>query len=303
MGRETDMTMPTAMDDATAKPVSQQQPDAIREEVRELITGAANRPGKIVVITGAGVSAESGIRTYRGANGMWTDGGQDAMLKATGAFFLQQPRRSWEWYLTRRTEARAAEPNAAHVAIADMGWMLADRFVLIGQNIDRLHHRANTPPAGMIELHGHLEGMRCGGGRSGIWPIPEVFDGWTENDRLTDDHLKLLVCPRCGSFARPHVLWFDEFYDEENYGFASAQSAVANASLCITAGTSGGVPVAKRLAGIAERAGATLIDVNTRDNPLRQLAVRRGGFIEGRASSAMQAIAYTVAQAAAMPVR
>jgi NAD-dependent SIR2 family protein deacetylase len=80
--------------------------------------------------------------------------------------------------------------------------------------------------------------------------------------------------------------------------FASAQRAVANASLCITAGTSGGVPVARRLAGIAERAGATLIDVNTRDNRLRQLAVRHGAFIEGRASTAMQAIALAVAQAA-----
>jgi NAD-dependent deacetylase len=69
--------------------------------------------------------------------------------------------------------------------------------------------------------------------------------------------------------SRPQVLWFDEFYDEGNYGFASAQSAVANASLCIIAGASGSVPVAERLAGIAARAGATLIDVNTRDNPLR----------------------------------
>jgi NAD-dependent deacetylase len=280
------------------EPAAPQQPVEIADDVRELIADAINRPGKIVVITGAGVSAESGIRTYRGANGMWTDGGQDAMLKATGAFFLQQPRKSWEWYLTRRTEARAAEPSAAHVAIADMGWMLVSRFMLIGQNIDRLHHRAGTPPGQMIELHGHLEGMRCGGGRSGIWPVPEAFDGWTENDELTDDHLELLVCPHCGSFARPHVLWFDEFYDGENFRFASAQRAVANASLCITAGTSGGVPVAKRLAGIAERAGATLIDVNTRDNPLRQLAVRRGGFIEGRASIAMQAIAHSVAEAA-----
>jgi NAD-dependent deacetylase len=176
--------------------------------------------------------------------------------------------------------------------------MLGSRFMLIAQNIDRLHRRAGSPPDGMIELHGHLEGMRCGGGRPGVWPIPEAFDGWTENDELADDHLELLVCPRCGSFARPHVLWFDEFYDEENYGFASAQHAVANASLCITAGTSGGVPVAERLAGIAERAGATLIDVNTRDNRLRQLAVRHGGFIEGRASLAMQTIAYTIAQAA-----
>jgi NAD-dependent deacetylase len=182
-----------------------------------------------------------------------------------------------------------------------MAWMLGNRFMLIGQNIDRLHHRAGTPPDGMIEIHGHLEAMRCGGGRSGMWPIPEAFDGWTENDELTDDHIDLLVCPRCGSFARPHVLWFDEFYDEENYRFVTAQRAVANASLCITAGTSGGVPVAGRLAGIAARAGATLIDVNTRDNPLRQLAIRHGGFIEGPASVALSNISTAVRQMTGAP--
>ena len=280
------------------EPAAPHQPVEIAEDVRELITDAISRPGKVVFITGAGVSAESGIRTYRGANGMWTDGGHDAMLKATRAFFIQHPRKSWEWYLTRRTEARTAQPNRAHNAIADIGWMLGSRFMLIAQNIDRLHPRAGTPTEGMIELHGHLEGMRCGGRCCGVWPVPEAFDGWTENDALTDDHLELLACPRCGLFARPHVLWFDEFYDEENYGFASAQRAVATASLCITVGTSGGVPVATRLAGIAARAGATLIDVNTRDNPLRQLAIPNGGFIEGRASTAMHAIACTVAQVA-----
>ena len=165
---------------------------------------------------------------------------------------------------------------------------------LIAQNIDRLHPRAGSRPEEMIELHGHLEGMRCLEGCSGVWSIPAEFDGWVTDDAIDDNDLKLLTCPLCGSPARPHVLWFDEFYDEENYGFASAQRAVANASLCITAGTSGGIPVAERLAGIAARAGATLIDINTRDNPLRRLAARQGGFIEGSATSALQAVAEVV---------
>lgn len=282
--------------DAKGSHAPARRSDGIGDEVRELIAKGVNRPGKVVVITGAGVSAESGIRTYRGTNGLWTDEGENAMMKATADFFVRHPRGSWEWYLTRRTEAKAAKPNAAHLAIADMGRMLGSRFMLIAQNIDRLHPRAGSLPDEMIELHGHLEGMRCTVGCSGVWPIPQAFDGWTENDELTDDHLKLLVCPYCDSFTRPHVLWFDEFYDEENYGFASAQRAVANASLCITAGTSGGIPVAERLAGIAARAGAILIDVNTRDSRLRRLAVRRGAFIEGPATTAMRAIAQTVAQ-------
>ncbi len=167
--------------------------------------------------------------------------------------------------------------------------------MLIAQNIDRLHRRAGSLPEEMIELHGHLEGMRCTQGCSGVWPITDAFNGWTPDDELTDEHLELLVCPICEAPSRPHVLWFDEFYDEENYGLATAQRAVAAATLCITAGTSGGVPIAGRLAGIAERAGATLIDVNTRDNPLRSLAARRGGFIEGSATLAIPAIAETFA--------
>ena len=264
------------------------------DDVQPAIQEALGREGTVVVITGAGVSAESGIATYRGTNGVWTEGGEEAMMKATAAFFFQHPRRAWEWYLTRRTEANAAVPNAAHVAIAEMGRLLEGRFMLIAQNIDRLHRRAGSRPEEMIELHGHLDGMRCVDGCSGIWLIPDTFDGWNGDDEITDDRVRLLVCPMCGKSARPHVLWFDEFYDEENYGFATAQRAVANATLCITAGTSGGVPVAERLAGIAARAGATLIDVNTRDNRLRKLAARRGGFIEGPATAAMQSITDTV---------
>ncbi len=271
--------------------------DLMTDELRTLITEAVARPGNVVVVTGAGVSAESGIRTYRGTNGLWTTDGQEAMMMATAAFFLEHPRESWAWYLARRTEARAAEPNAAHHAIAEMGRILEGRFMLIAQNIDRLHPRAGSRPEEMIELHGHIEGMRCMDGCVGVVQIPDTFDGWGPDDELTDDHVTLLVCPGCGAFTRPHVLWFDEFYDEEHYGFATAQRAVAHATLCITAGTSGGVPVAQRLAGIAERAGASLIDINTRDNPLRRLAVRRGGFIEAPATEAMRVIADVVADA------
>jgi len=144
--------------------------------------------------------------------------------------------------------------------------------------------------------------MRCSGGCEGVVAIPEAVHEWESGDSIGDEHFEILVCPVCGLVARPHVLWFDEFYDEENYRFLTAQRAVANASLCITAGTSGGVPVAGRLAGIAARAGATLIDVNTRDNPLRQLAIRHGGFIEGPASVALSNISTAVQQMTGVPI-
>jgi NAD-dependent deacetylase len=144
---------------------------------------------------------------------------------------------------------------------------------LVTQNIDRLHIRAGNTPARTIEVHGHLDGMRCTAGCPGVLPIPSGFDDWTDEDRIGQRHRELLMCPDCGFATRPHVLWFDEFYDEANYRMKSAGQAAAHASLCITIGTSGVVPLAPRIAGIAARAGAVLIDVNPDDNELRQLAL------------------------------
>ncbi|MEZ5175424.1 MAG: NAD-dependent deacetylase [Acidimicrobiia bacterium] len=264
------------------------------EEVDAAIAWGLRKGGRVVVVTGAGVSAESGIPVYRGENGIWTEGGVESMQMATASFFVEHPRESWEWNLSKRTEIRVAQPNAAHIAIADIGRLLVGRFMLIGQNVDRLHLRAGNRPEETVELHGHLEGMRCRGRCQGVFPIPAALDDWGRTDRLTDAQFALLACPLCGGPSRPHVLWFDEFYDEASYGFATAQRAAAEASLCITAGTSGGVPIAGRLAGIAARAGASLIDVNTADNPLRQLAIRHGGYIEAAATEALPALAAAI---------
>lgn len=254
--------------------------------------------GRVVVITGAGVSAESGLRTYRGAGGLWTEEGMSAMTMATAAYFFRHPQESWEWYLKRRIEARRASPNRAHHAVAGLSDALGDRFTLITQNIDRLHHRSGMPLGRQVEIHGHHEGMRCAGECIGVEPIPQRFDAWAEGDSLTDADKQLLTCSRCDDLMRPHVLWFDEFYDEAHYAIRTAHGAAAGASVCITAGTSGGVPIAERLATIAVRAGATLIDVNPADNPLRRLALDRGGHArDGSASDILPELAAFVRKA------
>ena len=249
----------------------------VTPQIRAGIDAALGDGGSVVVITGAGVSAESGLRTYRGSGGIWTEEGVSAMTMATAAYFDTNPQSSWEWYLVRREAARRAAPNAAHEATTRLAAGLDDRFTLITQNIDRLHHRSGTPLDRQTEIHGHLDGMRCAGWCEGIAEIPSRFDGWSEGSELSDDDKVALTCPRCGDRMRPHVLWFDEFYDEPNYGILSGQRAVANASVCVTVGTSGGVPIAERLATIAARAGALLLDVNPDDNALRRLVVDHGG--------------------------
>jgi NAD-dependent deacetylase len=232
--------------------------------------------GSVVFITGAGISAESGIRTYRGDDGLWTSDGATAMSKATLAYFSRYPERSWQWHLHRRAETLSAEPNEAHFALADLERVLGDRFALITQNVDRLHIRAGNSEYRTLEIHGHHAGMRCTAGCPGVLPIPNGLDPWPDESEWTEVR-DLLECPQCGFATRPHVLWFDEFYDETNFRIKTAGSRAARASLCVTVGTSGGVPVAARLAGIAAKAGAILIDVNPADSELRQLALRTPG--------------------------
>ncbi len=257
----------------------------------EAIHTGVSAGGSVVFVSGAGISAESGVRTYRGEDGMWTTDGAAAMSKATLAYFSRYPERSWQWHLDRRAEVLSAEPNAAHEALVRLEAVLGDRFALITQNVDRLHIRAGNSTRRTVEIHGHYGGMRCTAGCVGVVPIPNEFDAWRDEPnwpKLRD----LLVCLRCGFATRPHVLWFDEFYDEANYRMKTAGSLAARASLCVTVGTSGGVPVAARLAGIAAKAGAVLIDVNPTDGDLRQLALRSpgGAAIAAPASDAIPVI-------------
>ena len=261
------------------------------ERATEAIHTGVSAGGNVVFVTGAGISAESGIRTYRGEDGMWTTDGAAAMSKATLAYFSRYPERSWQWHLDRRAEVLNAEPNAAHYSLARLETALEDRFALVTQNVDRLHIGAGNSIRRTVEIHGHYGGMRCTAGCAGVIQIPNEFDAWCgESDwpELRD----LLVCPRCGFATRPHVLWFDEFYDEANYRMKTAGSLVARASLCVTVGTSGGVPIAARLAGIAAKAGAVLIDVNPTEGDLRQLALRspNGAAVTAPASEAIPAI-------------
>ena len=259
--------------------------------LHDAVARGIERCGNVVIVTGAGISVTSGLRTYRGGEGLWTEEGSSAMARATAAFFFRKPEESWAWHLARRAEAHRASPNAAHHAIADLEKHLGDRLTLVTQNVDRLHLRAGSTPERTIEVHGHVDGMRCSAGCEGTVPIPAAFDDWVEGDEIGDEHRELLVCPKCGFVTRPHVLWFDEFYDEKHFRMKSAGRAAAHASLCVTVGTSGGVPLAGRLASIAAKAHAVLIDINPRDNALRHVARESGGmFVDAMADDALPAI-------------
>ena len=252
------------------------------------------RSGRVVVLTGAGISAESGIPTFRGPEGYWTVGSRNYQPSEIGtlAAFERMPREVWRWYLFRRTVCRGARPNTAHLALADLEAHLGDRFDLITQNVDGLHLRAGNSDARTHRIHGQLDRMRSAtGDPPGLFPMPDDLPDFDRETPLDDATWAALVCPN-GARARPHVLWFDEYYDEVHYRAETALAAAKAADLLIVVGTSGSTSLPHACAKLAEDNGAAIVDINPHPNPFaaQARAYRHGCFVQNQATAALPPI-------------
>jgi len=197
----------------------------------------------------------------------------------------------WAWYLYRRGVCQRAQPNAAHHALVRLAAALPDRFALVTQNVDGLHRRAGSPDAQTFPIHGDITQMRCAAACSTErWPIPEGVGDLTRGAEVPAAWQALLACPRCGATARPHVLWFDESYDEPLFHLDTVRSLAQQASLLVIAGTSASTNLPWQVVQLAFRAGAVLVDVNIEDNPFGEIAARRGGVVRAPAATALPAI-------------
>ena len=265
------------------------------ESVASKIARAAGGDGRIVCLTGAGISAESGIPTFRGQDGFWTKGSVHYRPEdvATWAFFSTAPREQWPWYLWRRSACAQAQPNRAHDALAEFERQRPQRFQLITQNVDGLHRRAGSDPETIYEIHGNLNYMRCAAWcHEALLAVPEALADWRSERTLDESSTKLLTCERCGGWMRPHILWFDECYDEEHYRYESSMTAAATADLLIVIGTMGATTLPQKIAAIAVRYGAAIIDLNVEDNIFGEMALAsgRGAIWRRKATESVPAI-------------
>ena len=244
-------------------------------ELDEVLKHAAAAAGPVVVLTGAGISAASGIPTFRGPEGYWTVGSRHYQPEemATQAMFRRAPAMVWSWYLYRRGICLAALPNSGHRALVELERALPDRFVLLTQNVDGLHLRAGNSPARTWQVHGNLHWMRCASECTPApVPVPEACGAPARGEPLGGGEAALLRCPQCGDWMRPHVLWFDETYDEPRYRFESALEAARRAALLLVVGSSGATTLPMYVGGIVARRGAAMIDVDPAPNAFATLA-------------------------------
>lgn len=215
-----------------------------RAEALTVAAKALRAAEHVCVLTGAGVSAESGIPTFREAQtGLWAQFSPQDL--ATPAAFANHPDRVWQWYAARRAMVRAAQPNPAHAALVTLASRVA-HCTLITQNVDDLHERAGSRD--VVRLHGSLMHVRCSAGCPGsIQPTDEQIGG-------------VPTCPSCQALLRPDVVWFGEQLPMPP--FEAARSAAVACDVFLSVGTSNVVEPAASLPWISATHGATVIVVN-----------------------------------------
>jgi NAD-dependent deacetylase len=204
---------------------------------------------RVTVLTGAGVSQESGLRTFRDAqSGLWAQYRPEDL--ATPRAFARDPKLVWDWYSHRRQVARGAHPNAGHYALVEMEKRIPE-FTLITQNVDGLHHTAGS--RNILELHGNILNVRCS-------ECGAFADDWNEDLDVVPR------CTKCNGLLRPDVIWFEESLPREQLD--AAVRATRACQVFFSIGTSGVVHPAAALALAAKAEGAVVVEVNAESTPL-----------------------------------
>ncbi len=222
---------------------------------------------RILVLTGAGVSSESGIPTFRGKDGYWRN--LDPAKLATPEAFAKDPGLVWDWYRERRQRIRAAQPNAAHQAIAKLAQHVQE-FLLVTQNVDDLHARAGSSKEKMVQIHGDIFVTRCS--RCDFRRYDYEHDH--EHEHESED-IDLRRCPRCNALMRPGVVWFGEQLSWHELRRVENYLEDGPCDFVIVAGTTATFGYIIDWALRAKASDGELVEVNPEETPLSRFATQR----------------------------
>jgi NAD-dependent deacetylase len=238
--------------------------DGFSPRLRSALTSAR----RVVAFTGAGISAESGVPTFRNPNGIWAKFKPEELASMEG--FLRNPDLVWEWYEGRKSMMAAVEPNPGHRALVRME-ALFPTFALVTQNIDNLHTRAGS--SAVLELHGNIERNYCLRCRR------------FASAKELEAHNGIPRCVSCGGMIRPDVVWFGEMLPQEIW--EEAVEATRRCDLFFSIGTSAAVYPAASLPDLALESGALVVEVNPEPTPLTGRAQE---FLQGPSGELLPAL-------------
>lgn len=227
---------------------------------------------KLAALTGAGVSQESGLRTFRDAQtGLWAQYKPEEL--ASPQAFARDPKLIWDWYAWRREAVKGVRPNAGHYALVEIEKRIP-QFTLITQNVDGLHRMAGNQ--NVLELHGNIQRVRCS-------------ECYTFAESWGDDTEFVPQCPVCGGLLRPDVVWFGEALPRDQ--LEAAVEAARTCDIFFSIGTSGVVQPAASLAHAARNRGAVVVEINAESTPLTP---KTDYFLQGKSGEILPELVKTV---------
>lgn len=261
----------------------------IDQRIRDRIAYCLKNNRKVSFLVGAGISAESGIPTFRGKDGYWVSGSKNYKAQEIGTkrFFDIASHEVLKFYLYRKSITAFAEPNQSHFMLRDIESILGDNFALISQNIDSLHKKAGNSDERTYLIHGDHDFMRCGDDcTSNLYPFPENIQLKGRNkDQLSERDIELLKCPECGEDLRPHVLWFDEYYNEKFYRKDSVLRIAKETGILFILGTSGETTLPQVITKNVLAKNGMVVEVNITDSYFSELLKNKKNGIIIRSES------------------
>ena len=237
----------------------------------------------ITFLTGAGISAASGIPTYRGWDGFWTIGSANYTPQeiATYKMFIHSATEVWKWFLYKKSLMYDKEPNASHLLLKQIEDALPYNFALISQNIDGLHRKAGSSTERMHQIHGDFDYVRCSNTSCNkVVPFPEnIHLKNRDKNTFTSEEEQLLSCHECGNLMRPHVLFFDEYYNEQHYHVDTVLKISKKTGLLFIIGTSGATTLPQVIAEKVLSKNGYIFEVNLHDSYFsKMLENKKHGF-------------------------